>query len=209
LSSRATRDIATRLGSSGIAIFPAASCIIVLRVEDTVAVALISAGATGLIGALGNLLTWKAGQRTASAEEARIEAENDRLREQHREAERQHRQSYYHQALLLVTELSTLGGGYSDLSPDIFDDWVNRYWSVSAAVDLFGAEQVSAALADYTDVVQALILDSHRREDETADWFEAWRGAWAAQRAALDAAGTALTDCMRRDVAAHLVAPGR
>lgn len=172
--------------------------------KDTVAVALITAGTTGVIGALGNVLTWNAGRRVADVEQLRIESESERLQMQHSEAERQHRQSYYHQALLLVTELSTLGGGYVDLSRDIFDGWVHRYWSVAAGIDLFGAEQVVDALAHYTSCVQDMLHDSHSREKESGDWFEAWRGAWDAQRVVLDDAGDALVVAMRPDTARHL-----
>lgn len=174
-------------------------------VDNTVAVALITGSSTALVGAIANILSWRASSQSRQVELARIDADIERLRIEHSEAERQHRQGSYHQFLMLLNDLDLLAGGYADLNEARYEDWMSRYYKMLIGLDIFAPRTVRDALDALDKVVAAFhepLLGGLDTEDE---WLDAFHQSWRTQRPAFMTAWDSLADAMRADVAAHLV----
>jgi hypothetical protein len=127
--------------------------------EDVVAVALVSSGASLLGAAVGALTTYKVSLRNAETsvatadaqkevELAKIKAENERLHEQHGEEKRRNRQATYHRTLTVLQRIYGLQPDAAELS-EVQAEWRE----CRSGVNIFGSRAVSAAIEEVQKVV--------------------------------------------------------
>jgi hypothetical protein len=159
-------------------------------VNEIVAVALISGGASLLGASVGALTTYKVNLRNTEAtiatsksqhevELARMQAENQRLQESNREEERRNRQSTYHQHLRAVIGIYQLMG--LEISVEQVNESREDYTYLHAGVLLFAPSSVRTAASEVSRVYNEVwsAMERQRREDPGKPEPKCWRDATA------------------------------
>jgi hypothetical protein len=176
-------------------------------VNPTVAVALISGLSTGSLGAFSTYLSWKTGRRASDVELRRIASDDRRLLAAHAEAERQHRQSYYHQLVVHMMRLGSMGGGLMLIDRDLAAEWEAQFWELSATIALFGPDAVTdaldtleASLNTFNEAASSHAGDRSLSQLSADDWWRCFIDAWMEHHEVVRQATAELTRAMREDV---------
>jgi hypothetical protein len=114
-------------------------------VNETVAVALITAGSGVLIATMGSLTTYVVTRRQAQAEQLKTREENQRLLEQLRSEERRDRHQTYKECMLVLNRFEEMEHASNLPDEEIEAAW-ERYRSIRSALELYAPKPVTEAL---------------------------------------------------------------
>jgi hypothetical protein len=155
---------------------------------DTVAVAIITGGITGLVAVAGNVVTYVATDRA-------LRSETRQRTEQRVEAERKQRLEAYHNFLTALTRYDFMMTGYLPSGDEDFANWLREYDFHLNGLYLFGHADVVDAVAPVTNLLHELsdvynrpvdetVLDRHRRHylDRRKEFADATNHATRAMR---------------------------
>ncbi len=176
--------------------------------SETIAVALITGGLTGITGLCGGLLGYRSAKnqgavtlavsnQAAGVELQKIGAENARLREQRRADAREKRMGSYQELVDISTKIYRLFG--ESVEKSRIEPLVERYNWLFAGLLLFAPDEVE----DRAYVLNDVIRDAwakYEEADPAQTEAERWR---LASKPYEDALGNALNDlgfAMRKDI---------
>lgn len=161
-------------------------------------------GATAVLLALGPaIVTGLVGYRSAMLQAAvsiqGVEAENERLRDERRESERQRRLGGYHDFLSLMHRLDAMMAGFSPLSKEAFDAWLDHFQSLYGGIDLYGSDAVRGQLVSVKDVLDEIGTEARRQRGNDA-FEKRFAAVYPAHRDRLIEAVGGVLEEMRGDV---------
>lgn len=175
---------------------------------DTIAVALITGGLTGVTGLVGGLLGYRSAKnqgavtlavsnQAAGVELQKIGAENARLREQRRADEREKRMGSYQELVDISTKLYRLFGEPAEESKT--EPLVERYNWLLAGLLLYAPDEVERRAYALNDVIREA-WTAYEEGDAALPEAERWQASSMPYRDALGDAVNDLGNAMREDV---------
>jgi predicted NAD/FAD-binding protein len=182
---------------------------ILRRMSDVIWAALVAVVGSGITG----LIAYKAASRQAdvaittaeqraTVELAKVTADNDRLRREHLEADRQVRRDAYQRLLVAIEQFDVLTSAYTP-APDraALDAWLATFRAAGVSVRLVESESVREARRAVDAVMDRLAPEVQARTDAGESMEDALGIPYVAAQPQFAAAGKALGDAMRADLA--------